>query len=402
MYRPKEVYIKILEMRIMESDIHNIKTKFLETFNGKPKLFRSPGRVNLIGEHTDYNEGFVLPAAIDKCINFAISENGTGRCRIISADMNDGHEFEVKSFSRSEKSWANYLMGVVDQFNKEGVHIGGFDCVFGGNIPIGSGLSSSAALEAGLAFALNEIFNLKVDKLKLVKMAQRAENEFVGVRCGIMDQFINIFGEESKALKIDCRSLEFDYFPFEYKDVKIVLSDSKVHHSLASSEYNVRRHQCEEGVKILKSLDPEIKSLRDVSMELLHDNKDKFDHVVYKRCEYVVEENRRLLDACICLQNHDLKAFGEKMYQSHIGLRDKYEVSCAELDALVEIAENVDGVIGSRMMGGGFGGCTINLVLESAIDSFRNEVSKNYESTFGKKPEFYITQIVGGTNLITV
>ncbi len=371
--------------------------KFRKYFNNYPKLFQSPGRVNLIGEHTDYNEGFVLPAAIDKRINFAISENGSGKCRLISDDMKDVHEFEINSPKRSSKSWANYLMGVVDQFNKNGIRIGGFDCLFGGNIPIGAGLSSSAALEAGLAFALNEIFNLKIEKLKLVKMAQKAENEFVGVRCGIMDQFINIFGEENKALKIDCRSLDYEYFPFDSSDVKIVLCDTKVHHTLASSEYNVRRRQCEEGVDILKISNPEIQSLRDVEPDFLRNNKKNLNDVTYKRCEYVVEENKRLLDACACLQKNDLKTFGEKMFQSHEGLRDKYEVSCGELDFLVNAASNFNGVLGSRMMGGGFGGCTINLIEDSAIDDFKSSVSMQYQKKFGKKPEFYTTKIVSGT-----
>ncbi len=382
------------------NELKKIREKFVQSFSSKPKLFRSPGRVNLIGEHTDYNEGFVLPAAIDKCINIAIAENGTSRCKLISEDLNDSHEFDIKNFLRSEKSWANYLMGVVDQFKKEGISIGGFDCVFGGNIPIGAGLSSSAAIEAGLAFALNEIFKLNIDKLKLVKMAQKAENEFVGVRCGIMDQFINIFGEDGKALRIDCRSLDFDYYPFDDKDIRIVLCDTKVHHTLASSEYNVRRSQCEEGVRQLKKFDESIQSLRDVSLDFLRSHKKSLDEIVYKRCEFVIEENVRLLDACVNLQNQDLKSFGEKMYKSHFGLRDKYEVSCAELDFLVELASDFDGIYGSRMMGGGFGGCTINLIHIDAIDDFMLSVSKEYNKKFGKRPEFYVTQIVGGTSLI--
>ncbi len=246
----------------------NIKEKFKELFNEDPYMFRSPGRVNLIGEHTDYNMGFVLPAAIDKAIYLAIAPRNDNYCKIFAFDKNSSFECSIEEFGKSEEEWPNYLLGVVDQLKKDGYRFYGFNCVFGGNIPIGAGLSSSAALEAGLAFALNHIYSLGIDKLTLVKIAQRAENEFVGVRCGIMDQYINVFGKSGHVLRIDCRSLEKDYFPFDYKNISIVLFDTNVSHSLASSEYNQRRKECSDGVKIIRKDYPQIESLRDVSIRI--------------------------------------------------------------------------------------------------------------------------------------
>ena len=309
-----------------------IKVKFAELFNQAPYIFRSPGRVNLIGEHTDYNMGFVLPAAIDKAIYLGIFPRDDNNCKIFALDMNDFYEASLENINRSDKHWPNYLLGVLDQLKKEGYISKGFNCVFGGNIPIGAGLSSSAALEAGLAFALNYIFELGIDNLSLVKIAQRAENEFVGVKCGIMDQFINIFGKSGHVLRIDCRSLEMDYFPFDYNNISIVLFDTNVSHSLASSEYNQRRQECNDGIKIIAEEYPGVTSLRDVSLEQLNLFKTKLNPVIYKRCKFVIEENERLLKACDVLNKHDLKAFGSLMYQTHEGLSKDYDVSCKELD----------------------------------------------------------------------
>jgi len=297
--------------------IEKISSKFIKLFNKKPVIVCSPGRVNLIGEHTDYNEGFVLPAAIDKAIFFGIALREDKKCRLFAEDLNDAYEFELTEVKKASKHWANYLLGVVDQIQKRGLDIKGFDCVFGGDIPIGAGLSSSAAIEAGLAFALNNIFDLNIDKLDLVKMAQKAEHEFAGVRCGIMDQFINIFGKADKVLKLDCRSLQFEYYPFEMQDIKIVLLDTHVKHSLASGEYNIRRSQCEKGVSILQKYNSDIKSLRDVTLDFLNEHKVEFDPVVYRRCSYVIKENERLLKGCEDLKKNDLVSFGKRMYQSH-------------------------------------------------------------------------------------
>jgi galactokinase len=380
--------------------IEKILSKFEKLYNKKPLLFRSPGRVNLIGEHTDYNEGFVLPAAIDKAIIFAISPRTDYKCKLLADDLQDGYEFELSGVKKASKSWPNYLLGVVDQIQKRGYELQGFDCVFGGNIPIGAGLSSSAAIEAGLAYALNNIFDLKIDKLELVKMAQKAEHEFAGVRCGIMDQFINIFGKTDKVLKLDCRSLEYEYYPFGMQDIKIVLLDTHVKHSLASGEYNIRRAQCESGVSILQKFDPEIKSLRDVSLDYLDGHKNEFDTVVYRRCSYVIKENERLLNGCEDLKKNDMVSFGKRMYQSHEGLRDDYEVSCNELDILVDIASKESSVLGARMMGGGFGGCTINLVNQNGIVNFIEIVKEEYFKKVGTELKVYVTSIKGGTEVI--
>ena len=379
-----------------------IKTKFKEIYNEEPYLFRSPGRVNLIGEHTDYNMGFVLPAAIDKSIYISITGRDDDKCKIHALDMDDYYECSLDNLEKSEKRWPDYLLGVVDQIIKEGHKIKGFNCVFGGDIPIGAGLSSSAALEAGLAYALNHIYNLGIDKLSLVKIAQRAENEFVGVRCGIMDQYINIFGKRGNVLRIDCRSLEKDYFPFDYENISIVLFDTKVSHSLASSEYNQRRKECSSGVKIIREAYHEIESLRDVSLDMLDEFKTKMDPVIYKRCKYVVEEDSRLLKACDALSVHDLNKFGTLMYKTHDGLSHDYEVSCKELDYLVEILKDNQNVYGSRMMGGGFGGCTINLIEKQSVETISREVKEKYLKKFGIEANSYVTQISGGTNIMAV
>jgi galactokinase len=391
-----KIFIEVISLNTIE----NVKNQFAKSFGNNPRIFRSPGRVNLIGEHTDYNEGFVLPAAIDKAIIFAVAGRTDNKCRLRAGDLNDEYEFELTNIKKASKSWANYLLGVVDQFLKLGYKLNGFDCVFGGDIPIGAGLSSSAAIEAGLAFALNDIFDLHVDKLELVKMAQKAEHEFAGVRCGIMDQFINIFGKAGKVLKLDCRSLEYEYYPFEMKDVKIVLLDTHVKHSLASGEYNIRRSQCEEGVSILKKHNSSINSLRDVTLDLLNNFKSDLDPVVYRRCRYVILENERLLNGCSYLKKNDLISFGKRMYQSHEGLRDDYEVSCNELDVLVEIASRESSVIGARMMGGGFGGCTINMVTQNGTDDFIEKAKEEYFKKVGSELKVYVTSIVGGTEVL--
>jgi galactokinase len=377
-----------------------IRDQFRHLFNKKPLLVRSPGRVNLIGEHTDYNEGFVLPAAVDKAIYFAIAPGQGKTCGVYAHDLGESHEFDLNNLAKSEKRWPDYLMGVVDELQKAGCAISGFNCVFGGDIPIGAGMSSSAAIEAGLAFALNKIFGLGLEPLTLVKLAQKAENEFVGVRCGIMDQFINVFGRPRSVLKLDCRSLAYEYYPFDRPDLRIVLCDTLVKRALASSEYNVRRQQCESGVNLLAQYDSGLKSLRDVSLELLETHRSEFDPVVYKRCDYVIRENGRVELACADLRKNDFYSFGQRMFGSHRGLRDDYEVSCRELDVLVEAASGIKGVLGARMMGAGFGGCTINLVADNAVEEFEGTVARAYGSQFGKDPKFYISTLKSGTEVI--
>lgn len=381
---------------------NKIKKKFKELFKEEPLIVRSPGRVNLIGEHTDYNYGFVLPAAIDMAVYFGITSRSDNLCRLFASDMNESYEFNLDKLIYSDRVWPNYLIGIVDQLIKRDYKLSGFNCVFGGNIPIGAGLSSSAAIEAGLAFALNHLFNLGIDKLDLVKISQKAENEFVGVNCGIMDQYINLYGENGKALRIDCRSLEYEYFPFDYKNISIVLFNSNVSHSLASSEYNQRRKECSVGVDIIKREMHDVESLRDVSADLLKEFQNKIDPTIYRRCKYVIEENARLLKACDALKIHDLNTFGSLMYQTHEGLSKDYEVSCKELDYLVDLTLDISTVYGSRMMGGGFGGCTINLIENEAIDEVSKYVTENYKNKFNLQANTYITKISGGTNIISI
>jgi galactokinase len=378
-----------------------IADRFRARFGAEPLLVRSPGRVNLIGEHTDYNEGFVLPAAIDKSVVFAISPRADTGCRIVSLDLGQEVRFDIQDLGRSPLRWPDYLAGVIDQLARGGYPIRGFQCVFGGDIPIGAGMSSSAAVEAGLAFAFNTMFGLKIDGVELARLAQRAENEFVGVNCGIMDPFVNIHGRENMVLKLDCRSLEFEYFPFERTDLRVVVADTMVRRELASSEYNVRRRQCEEGVAVLMRHAPSVRSLRDVGPGLLEEHRAELDPVVYRRCDYVIRENIRVGQACRDLAEGDFRKFGELMFASHEGLRDGYEVSSPELDILVEAASKVDGVLGARMMGAGFGGCAISLVEEGAVPDFRARVGRDYEAATGKVPNIHVVGISAGTHIIT-
>ena len=376
-----------------------VEAKFRQIFGEHPMLVRSPGRVNLIGEHTDYNMGYVLPAAIEKAIYFAIAP-GKGRdCRIVSLDLDGEHRFSLEGIRRDPRGWPNYLMGVADQFTRERFPLGGFNCVFGGDIPIGAGLSSSAAIEAGLAFALNRIFDCRLDGLALARLAQKAENEFVGVKCGIMDQYINLFGQPANALLVDCRTLRHECYPVP-EEISIVLFDTGVSHSLASSEYNRRREECALGVESLRRKFPEVTHLRDVSPEMLEECRDGMDATVFRRCGFVVAENARVLQACEALEANDAAAFGSLLYGSHGGLRDDYEVSCPELDVLVEAVRGLPGVYGARMMGGGFGGCTINLTGREEAASIGKTVREAYRKRFNAEPKMYATTIGTGTRLL--
>ena len=373
---------------------------FEKIHQSKPQLVvRAPGRINLIGEHTDYNDGFVLPASVNKGIYFAISNRADETCSVLAADFNDSFEFNINHLEKSDKDWPNYLMGAVQQITKKDA-IKGFDLVFGGDIPSGAGMSSSAALESGLLFALNELNGLKIPKLELVKMAQRTENEFVGLNCGIMDMFASVMGKKNAVIQLDCRSLEYYYFPFQAEDISILLCNTGVKHSLADSAYNQRRQECEEGVAILKNTYPEITSLRSVSMQQLQSCKNMMSETVFKRCRYVVSEIDRVMAACEDLERHNFVAFGKKMFETHIGLRDDYEVSCKELDFLVESAKfpSLD-VFGARLMGGGFGGCTINLVKTKTVEDFKTSISAAYKAEFGIDLEIYEVEIVDGVSL---
>ena len=377
-----------------------IEKKFKELYSKKPMLVRSPGRINLIGEHTDYNDGFVFPAAIDKEVIFAVSANNQNKFRFYAYDLDEHFEMKVEDLKISDLQWANYLLGVAAQFKKDGYKIKGVDCVFGGDIPLGAGLSSSAAIENGFGFALNEIFDFGESRMKMILKSQMAEHEYAGVMCGIMDQFASMNGKKDHALKLDCRSLDYEYANIDLKDYNILLCDTRVKHELASSEYNTRRKECETGVKILQKYDKTIKALRDVSPELLEEHQQEFDPVVYKRCVYVVKENLRVEKAFEALKHNDLELFGELMYQSHEGLRDEYEVSCKELDLLNSIARRSDDVVGARMMGGGFGGCTINIVKKDKTEIFCEEIEKEYLDKTGTQLKIYKVKIADGTGLI--
>ncbi len=386
----------------MDKFIQKIEDEFVSRFGDEYKLIKSPGRVNLIGEHTDYNDGFVLPAAVEKSIVLAIHPNDTNFCHFYAADKEESYETDISGDVRkSDQGWPNYLLGVVDQLRKHGYEVGGFDCVFGGNVPIGAGMSSSAALEGGVLFGLAELNGWDIPSVEMAKIAQKAENEFVGVQCGIMDQFASLNGKEGYALKLDCRSLDYEYFPFNRDDIQIVLCDTQIRRELASSEYNVRRQQCEQGVEVLQQWDPDIESLRDVELSLLFRHEKDIDPTIFRRCKYVVEENKRVIQACNDLRQGALDSFGQRMYQSHAGLRHEYEVSCEELDVLVNIARDLQGVFGARMMGGGFGGCTINLVREDYVDSFETQIQEKYQQKMGKQIKIYRTKVSSGTHLIS-
>ena len=379
--------------------------KINQIFTGKygqnPLVFRSPGRVNILGEHTDYNEGFVLPAAIDKNIYIAIGKRTDNAINLYAVDFDENFIGDISNVKKSSIQWANYILGVVDQLQKKGFKLAGFNAVVDGDVPIGAGLSSSAAVECATIYALNEIFELGLDRLQMVPLAQKAEHVFAGVNCGIMDQFASMFGKKDHVIKLDCRSLEYEYVPFNLDGYKILLLNSNVKHNLAASEYNTRRQQCEKGISFIAQHHPAIKSLRDANIDLLKEFVEPVDPLVYQRCKYVVQENERLLGACEDLKRGDIKALGEKMYQTHNGLRYFYDVSCKELDFLVEYVKKNPAVAGARMMGGGFGGCTINLVKEDAIEKLVQEISVAYSEAMDLPLTPYIASIENGTSKCT-
>lgn len=377
-----------------------IKKYFEEKNNCPPELVvRASGRINLIGEHTDYNNGFVLPAAINKNIFLAFSKRQDNKVALYAYDLKEKISYTTASLMKSEKKWSNYITGVVHQLQKRQITVTGFNCVFGGDIPVGAGLSSSAALECGAAFGLNRLFNLSLSHLDIAVIGQQSENEFVGLQCGIMDPFASVFGKKNHFIKLDCRDLSYEYIPFVTDEYKIVLIDSGVKHELASGEYNVRRKECEEGVKVIQSDFPAVKSLREVTLSQLNAVKNKITPVVFKRCKYVIEENERVLLACKDLTNNDFISIGKKMFDAHEGLRNEYEVSCAEIDFLVDEAKKHSFVYGSRIMGGGFGGCTINLVKKEEIPYFISSIKKAYQPAFNKELTVYEVEISDGMGI---
>jgi len=372
-----------------------IRDKFQELFNTEGSVFASPGRINLIGEHTDYNGGFVFPGAIDKGMIAEIKPNGTGKVRAFSIDLNDYAEFGLNEEDAPKASWARYIFGVCREIIKRGGQIQGFDTVFAGDVPLGAGMSSSAALESTYAFALNELFSLGIDKFELAKIGQSTEHNYCGVNCGIMDQFASVFGKEGSLIRLDCRSLEYKYFPFNPVGYKLVLLDSVVKHELASSAYNKRRQSCESAAAAIRRNHPEVEFLRDATMGMLNEVKGDISAEDYMRAEYVIEEVQRVLDVCEALEKGDYETVGQKMYETHHGMSKSYEVSCEELDFLNDVAKKC-GVTGSRVMGGGFGGCTINLVKDELHDAFIKEAFESYTKKFGHEPKVYEVVISDG------
>ncbi len=385
----------------MNTIAKSVLKSFSQIFPSQPLLFFSPGRINLIGEHVDYNDGFVMPAAIDKGVYYAIAENQTDAIHFYATDFDEHFSVSINAV-KSDDGWRNYVLSVVNEFLKLGKSIRGFDCVFGGDIPRGSGMSSSAAVEGGLAFAINEMYQIELNRVELALLCQRAEHGFPNVKCGIMDQFANMNGKKDHVILLDCRSMEYQYFPLLLAGYKIVLLNSKVHHSLASGEYNIRRQCCEEGLGIIKKHLP-VQSFRDIdNVEVLDIAKDEMSAKVYNCCRFVVEEIARTQKAAQLLQGNDIPAFGKLMFETHEGLSKLYEVSCVELDFLVEQARKFPAVIGSRLMGGGFGGCTINIVAEDGIANFIEDASREYQQRFDIIPEAYIVETADGTKAVDV
>ncbi len=381
-------------------NIEIVKKAFAEQFGCEGERFTSPGRINLIGEHTDYNGGFVFPGAIDKGMVAEIKKNGTRRIHAYAIDLDDHAEFGLEENEAPDKHWARYIFGVCREIQKRGGKIEGFDTAFSGDVPLGAGMSSSAALESVYAFALNEMFGCGIDKFELAKIGQSTEHNYCGVNCGIMDQFASVFGRKDCLIRLDCRSLEYKYFPFETKGYRLVLLDSAVKHELASSAYNQRRESCEKVVKTIRqNSHPEVELLRDTTIEMLDEIKSQIGEKDYVRAKYVIDEIQRVLDVCDALERKDFDTVGQKMYETHYGMSKLYEVSCEELDVLNDIAREC-GVTGSRVMGGGFGGCTINLVKEELYAPFIAEAKKKYAARFGHEPKVYDVVISDGSRRI--
>jgi len=363
---------------------------------GPPRLFRAPGRVNLIGEHTDYNDGFVMPVAIDFFTQILLFPLDARALEFYSDNFKEKVVLDFDNLPKSRsRHWSDYVVGVALMLIREGHELRGARLMISSDVPIGSGLSSSAALEVATAYALAMTSDLKIERVELAKLCRRAENEFVGARVGIMDQFVSFFGETDKALLLDCRSLEFEHLPVP-PSAQLVICNTMVKHDLASGAYNERRQQCEEGVERLRTVLPNVIALRDVTSQQLEEHRKELPEVIYRRCRHVVTENERVLDAASALKQGDVARFGQLMNQSHQSLRDDYEVSCAELDLMVGLARKVEGVFGARMTGGGFGGCTVNLVRRDKIDEFQNTVAAGYQAATGLTPEIYSCKAVKG------
>lgn len=376
-------------------DIENLKTIFMQCFKTEGVAYTSPGRINLIGEHTDYNGGFVFPGAIDKGIYAVIRPNGTDTVNGFSVDRDAKWSFTIDENDQPKKHGSQYIHGVCREIQKRGYKIGGFDTVFAGDVPLGAGMSSSAALSSTYAFAINDLFNLGIDKFELARIGQATEHNYCGVKCGIMDQFASIFGKKGHLMRLNCATMEFEYFPFNPKGYKLVLLDTRVKHELANSAYNKRRESCENACAHIASKHPEVKFLSDATMDMLNEVKSEISAEDYMRAEYVIGEKQRVLDVCEALEKGDYEIVGDRMYGTHYGMSKLYEVSCDELDFLNAVAKEC-GVTGSRVMGGGFGGCTINLVKEELYEDFVAKAKYRFIKEFGHEPKVYDVVISDG------
>jgi galactokinase len=384
--------------------IDKLVNSFKNKFDGSPDiLVKAPGRVNLIGEHTDYNNGFVFPVAIDRDIMIASRRRDDLIVRLYSLDFDQSVEFSLDDITYDEEQkWSNYPRGVAFFLQESEYKISGLDAVITGNVPLGAGLSSSAAIEVAMATTFEKISGLTIEPAEMALLCQKAENKFVGVNCGIMDQFISRMGKKDHALLLDCRSLEYDLIPLNLENIKIVVCDTGKKRGLVDSEYNKRRAECERGVKILEKFLPGISALRDVEFSDLIKYSGHIPEITEKRCRYVIKENIRVLESVSAIEEFDLLKFGDLMNESHIGLRDEYEVSCPELDAMVEIAWKIDGVIGSRMTGAGFGGCTVSIVVDDSLQELIDKVNEEYPKRTGLQPEIYICTAEDGAGVVDI
>ena len=378
----------------------SLNQKFVEKFTQVPLNVISPGRINLVGEHTDYNNGFVLPATINKSMYFAMAVSHDSICRFYAEDLGEQVEIDLsKPIKKSNKSWANYLLGVFDELQKDGYELKAVNCIFKSDIPIGAGMSSSAALECGFVFGLNELFSLHLSKMQMAKTCQRVENNFIGLDSGIMDQFACLHGKADNFIKLDCQSLNFQYFPYRRKDVSIVLCNTEVSHNLAESEYNIRYQECTNIITFYQQFFKDIKSLRDLSFDDFNQYEHQLPPLLRKRGNHIFEDNLRVYAVAEMLYIDNLEVAGGLLYKSHESLSQDYEVSCEELDFLVEKASKTEGVLGARMMGGGFGGCTINLVKVDYLHEFQSFMKKSYKAAYNKELPIYIVELTDGVRL---
>lgn len=380
--------------------IKNTTEHFEKFFQNKPEhIFLSPGRINIIGEHVDYNDGFVLPAAINKYVCIAISPNKNSKCKIVAKDLNEVFKFDLKdTLVPNSIMWINYILGVLQQLKEQKQFENGFNAVFSSSVPIGSGLSSSAAVECGFAYAFNKMFALGLTKEEIALIGQKSEHTFVGVNCGIMDQFASVFGKKDKVIKLDCNTLAYEYHKADFKKYSLLLLDSNVKHTHLTSGYNDRRNEVEQGLAIIKNHFPEVKTFRNCTEKIVNTLKNELGEIVYKRCHFVVKEIQRVQDAVDALENSDFNRLGSLMTETHHGLSKEYEVSCDELDFLVDAVANETSVLGARMMGGGFGGCSINLVEKGSEKELIEKISAQYRSKFGIELKSYKVKISKGTS----